>query len=550
MLGLIWVALVILVNPIGDFPLNDDWSYGKSVYYLVKEGTLRFTGWQGVTLVAQIFWGALFCLPFGFSFTALRLSTLFLGLTGIFAAYALFRQKNINHTVAFIAASLIAINPLYFALSNTFMTDVPFFAFAMVSLFFFIRGIRLERKGDILIGTLSACIATLIRQPGIIIPLSFGIGYLCKNGIRKKTVQTALLPAVLVIGTYLSYYFWLKNTLGLSELYFSFKNILISFLIKPLKPPIRSVASDICYQVLVAFIYLGLFLFPLLILKNMHRWKTPPYEKIFGSFFGLFVIFSALTAMLLHYRQIMPLSRNILCGFGFGVATLRDIYILGLPHLPNAPKTFWILVTIIGLFGAAMLLQDMFSALTRVLYWRGGVRPLADKWFELLVISAYSFYFVPIVILLGYFDRYLIPLLPLSVLFIMKTEDCDRLHLDRLSFYIVGAILIIYCMLTVGAAHDYLAWNRARWKALHDLTEKDGISYKCIDGGLEFNGWYAYDPKYIADNKKSWWWVDRDDYVISFGPIPGYKDIRRYPYKRWIPFRWDYIFVLHRSASD
>ncbi|MEH2041994.1 hypothetical protein [Nostoc sp.] len=74
-----WILMTILVNPLGNFPLNDDWAYGQSVQSLVEKGNLKISPWSAANLLSQVFWGALFCLPFGFSFTALRFSTLTLG---------------------------------------------------------------------------------------------------------------------------------------------------------------------------------------------------------------------------------------------------------------------------------------------------------------------------------------------------------------------------------------------------------------------------------------------------------------------------------------
>ena len=85
LLGLIWISMVVVVNPIGNFPLNDDWAYGYSVRALVEQGEIRFSDWTATNLIAQVVWGALFCLPYGFSFTALRLSTAVLGFAGILA---------------------------------------------------------------------------------------------------------------------------------------------------------------------------------------------------------------------------------------------------------------------------------------------------------------------------------------------------------------------------------------------------------------------------------------------------------------------------------
>src|SRR5262245_39140062 len=89
LLSCIWVAAAVVVNPIGNFPLNDDWAYGFAVRNLVETGELRLSDWTATNLFAQVYWGAIFCFPFGFSFTALRLSTLSLGLIGVLATYGL-----------------------------------------------------------------------------------------------------------------------------------------------------------------------------------------------------------------------------------------------------------------------------------------------------------------------------------------------------------------------------------------------------------------------------------------------------------------------------
>ena len=89
---LVWTVLAIVIDPRGDFPLNDDWAYGLPVKALMERGEFRLTDWTVASLVSQEFWGALFCLPAGFSYTALRISTLVLGLVGLIGLYGLLRQ--------------------------------------------------------------------------------------------------------------------------------------------------------------------------------------------------------------------------------------------------------------------------------------------------------------------------------------------------------------------------------------------------------------------------------------------------------------------------
>jgi hypothetical protein len=83
----LWCVAAFFVNPLGNFPLNDDWSYGTAVKRLLEGDGFRPTGWTAMTLVSQVIWGALFCIPWGFSFTALRFSTLTLALLGICCLY-------------------------------------------------------------------------------------------------------------------------------------------------------------------------------------------------------------------------------------------------------------------------------------------------------------------------------------------------------------------------------------------------------------------------------------------------------------------------------
>ena len=86
-----YLALVAAIDPAGEFPLNDDWSYAWSVKALLEDGRLAFTGWVSMPRVAQVLWGWLFTLPAGFSFTALRLSAVVLAVVAGLAVYAAVR---------------------------------------------------------------------------------------------------------------------------------------------------------------------------------------------------------------------------------------------------------------------------------------------------------------------------------------------------------------------------------------------------------------------------------------------------------------------------
>src|SRR5207302_5473236 len=66
----LWGLMEVLIDPVGDFPLNDDWAYGLPVKWLVEEGRVRFTETYA-TLITHVFWGGLFAYLAGFSFPVL-----------------------------------------------------------------------------------------------------------------------------------------------------------------------------------------------------------------------------------------------------------------------------------------------------------------------------------------------------------------------------------------------------------------------------------------------------------------------------------------------
>ena len=85
----------IIINPIGEFSLNDDWSYTKSVETLNNTGVFEIGYWPAMTLYAHVLWGLLFVKVFGFSFTVLRISVLILSLITLLTIHKL--VFNITH---------------------------------------------------------------------------------------------------------------------------------------------------------------------------------------------------------------------------------------------------------------------------------------------------------------------------------------------------------------------------------------------------------------------------------------------------------------------
>ena len=142
----------------------------------------------------------------------LRISTLTLGLVGVITLYALVRELGGERRVALLGALVLAVNPLYFCLANSFMTDVPFISLVMIALYFLLRGFRRHSSIDLSFGLFISFAAILVRQFGLVVLLAFAFAYLIKNGFRLANLAKAIAPLVLGIILHVSYQYWLVET--------------------------------------------------------------------------------------------------------------------------------------------------------------------------------------------------------------------------------------------------------------------------------------------------------------------------------------------------
>jgi hypothetical protein len=187
----------------------------------------------------------------------------------------------------------------------------------------------------------------------------------------------------------------------------------------------------------------------------------------------------------------------------------------------------------------------------------------AHLWMIAMAISICAIYYLPIAGD-GFFDRYILPILPFAILLCLKCRVVCTRHSatppaapappTRLTrTFAIDSFTFLFCVfllfVSIIFTHDYFSWNRARWNAADYLLGDLKIPADKIDGGFEFNGWYCYTSRYKASPEKSFWWVQDDEYIIAFGNIPGYVKIKSFEYPRWLDFSIREIHILKRSSS-
>ncbi len=540
-LGLVWIAMAVLANPIGDFPLNDDWVYGLAVKSILESGRFSLPSPASANLLPQAYWGALFCLPSGFSFTALRLSTLVLGLLGVWATFGILRQLGAGAGIALLAAALIAGNPLYFALANTFMTDVPFVAVSAASLFFLVRWSFHSSARDALLGLLLAMVAILIRQAGIVLPLGFAIAYVVKRGPGFRTIAVAVVPLLIGVLLHFGFQAWLHQTGGTPA---AGEPPLFATVAENLRHAFR-----VPLRLFIFFAYAGFFSLPILAVVSSRAWERSDAARR-RTLLAVFVAAIAASVVgMVTIGRPMPFIDNMLNDFGVGPLTLTDSYFLkrNIPDVPAWLSAFWFVATIAAILGSALLA-------CLVPYGLRGVRrrALASGNAPAMIVvvgSAIAYVILAALALRFFYDRYMLfPLLSVVLVAGFLCGDASSGKLSKRGSAVLVLILTLQAMFTVVATRDYLEWNRTRWAATSALLAA-GVPRTSIDGGYEFNGWLGYDPGYKRKQGKSPWWVTDDEYVIASGPMPGYSAFRAYPFWRLLAGRKSEVVVLRRDRQ-
>jgi hypothetical protein len=543
----LWLIGLVFTNPFGDFPLNDDWAYGLTVKRLLDTGDFRPVGWTSASLFTHVLWGSIFCIPNGFSFEALRFSSLTISLIGVLGAYVLIRELDGSRWLAVIIALTIAFNPIYYALSNTFMTDVSFTAITILAVLFLARSLKNDSDFDLLLGTAFTIAATLERQLGIAIPLAFTVSSIVKNGFTIRVIVRAAIPSLLCMGALLGFQYLLTATGRLPQMY----NYQLQALTKP------GMLLSLVRNAYIALLYLGWFSLPVLVIVFGYIWLGLKSKK--ATRLTLLITTSAalgLLSLTLWYeiQHLMPLSRNIINAAGIGPFTLRDAHILKAPVVAVLPTSFWLAVTALSLLGGALLLVVVGIVAIRLLptFWPGYMS--GNKAVVTFLFLSAAVYMIPILVL-GFFDRYLVPAIPpllaASVASLLLEDHAKPGGTGEWMLHVVASLLIgLFFVFSICSTRDYLTWNRTRWLALNDLMEGKHVSAEDIDGGFEFNGLHLYRRNYRPTSDKSWWWVNKDTFVVAFGAIPGYSVMREYKYRQWMPPHNGSILLLEKDPAN
>jgi hypothetical protein len=529
-------ASILLVDPRGDFPLDDDWSFALSTWRFVDTGRFELARFSGMALKTQILWGALWTTIFGKSFVVLRFSTLLLAALSLPLLTRYLVRLGLSPRVATLVTFVLLVHPIFFWSSFTYMTHVPFFFLTLVGVICLTRGLSDENVPWSVAGIAAIVAGYFLRQTGVgtAAGILLAVLFLGRIGEVKRWRVIALIvfaSMVLFVVVFFSTDLLLGNRDQASVHLGMWKD-------SPLHV-VANVAELAFVSSARAAMNFVLFALPLTL---PFIFFTPTPRRPFVLAFALLLsFFLAPASFLVGTANAIPTPSHgdIFDNVGLGPRTLRDIWIFRNPYPIHLDASARAVFT----YSLAVLSAAFFARLIVAVWFRWKTLTRDQKIAFALLSAACvgtTLLLVPGAI---YFDRHSLDamwfVLPLAALiFPWKARGAQA-----------GVALLTLAMafFSIGATAEYHDWNRARWKAFHYLRST-GVTLAQMDGGFEINQYLigGFNGKEFLE--KAGMSVIDDQYILAFTPVKGYRIVKAFPYRGYFGLFHGNVYVEYREV--
>ena len=513
---------------------NDDWLYARSAQVLSEQGRYQHVSQHGelaASVVTHVVWGRLFVWG-EFSFEALHRSQAVAGwLTCVGIAFVVL-ALNGNLQMALLASGSLAITPLFYGHTFTFMTDVTALMLITYAILFFIRSDNLARLGPLLVASVLTALVFWCRQTHVLIAVC-PLFVLWKR--RRNYSWKRLVIRLVILGGIPALSLVLFELVGLVPGNQSRTGTLFikSFDFVRLK--------QIAVYLYGTGLLIGMLLLPMsamLVLKWFGKRRLELRRRwmvLIGlAWLGVFVATGGRT-------YITQSVGYFLHNAHFGPVLFAD-----LPHADGSwtylaevkwPPAVWQLISIASILSLAVSTSAAMTTLTTARMdqpeqcirdrslWRWGIflfglvisiALLAVV--ENIVDRHWMVLFVPAVIWVATCDAFLVVVRPGRV--------------SAALMWIAG-VSMIYISLTF--THDWLAFNDQRNQQMEAWLDQ-GLRPQDIDVGADLNGWLRTAEDYESmqregDDTRSWRGLAT--HTLAHRPRRGWKVIGTRTWYSW-----------------
>jgi hypothetical protein len=478
----LFCALAVLLCELIAYPFTtmgicDDGPYILVAQKLAATGHIVYNGWSAAMLIWQLYLGAAFIKLFGFSFTAVRMSTLLVSLALAFFLQRTFVHAGITERNATIGTLALVLSPLYLMLSVTFMSDIHGLFAIVLCLYGCLRALQSPTTRA---ATLWLCFAVAtnaicgtsrqLAWLGILVMLPCTLWLLrARRRVLFAGIAANLAGILFILGCLL----WLRHQPYTTPETFHVGRVPVDFL---------------AHQFLQFFLELPFLLLPIVVLFLPQVRKNGP--RVFVYVCAALVAYAAYAV---HLKRLPYLEPSLRDPPGCDWITIYGEY-AGLIH--GTPHIFlhtWaqILLTIAAFGGVIGLIISFFFHRDK----RRSVDTFAGlTWKQLLVVLApftagYLFLLVLRAVSVAndytgtLFDRYAVGLLPIAAICLV------RYYQDRIDSKIPPEGVVLVAVLAaygVIITHNTFALSRARVEIANELRAA-GVPDTAVDNGWEFN---------------------------------------------------------------
>jgi len=548
----------------GDFPLNDDWSYGETTRTYLNTGRLYMPTTCAVGF-AHILWGLIFTKILGFSYVILRLSSIVAGFVGAYYAYLALEQVGLHRRESLFCTLVYAANPIMVNLYLGFMSDGPALTLGAMYCYYLLSALK-RKSFKLAFAALGILLlAITIRQSMVILSLAAPAFLLVRMGSIKQRLALVAVFLLLPIASFWAIDAWLlmRDASGhsLVDHYAAARAGHGSFLTGFVRAPFEQTLKTVSALGVVAC-YLGLFISPVLLSalvlavtkRNYYSW---PKTLLSVLLLALLVCLASAYYQLHILHALMPFCENVLRITSVGAQGIMGI---ANPILSGRQK---VRLTVASYLLAWLLLTQIFALLfVAIKHVRLTVirrkppesleRSLPPALLAVLIACFVTLGFITVETIVRCTDRYyLIALLPV----ILAIAYFSRISRMRFASPFGIALLLLYLSYSLAAGQDYLSSNSARWRALVKL-EAEGLKADSIDGGAEYN--IMRDVRVYASHYRGapprdswrWWPIKGEEYIVSFSTIPDFDELWQEKYFSYLTLSEHSVHVLKQAKAN
>ena len=475
----------LIARPFANMSVCDDGPYILMAQHLAATGHIAYNGGATAMLGWQLYLGAALIKLFGFSFTAVRSSTVLVAMAMAFLLQRIMVRSGITERNATLGTLALVLSPLSLMLSATYMTDITGLFAVVICLYSCIRALQASTTRATIAWLVFAVITNALcgtsRQIawlGILVMLPSTLWLLLAQRrvfSEQRRIFVAGFAATLtgVVLIFACMHWFSRQPYILPE---------------PLLPKSFPIAYTLGT---IATFYLDL---PFLLLALVALF-LPQLRSLRPRILALLALIAAgylfLATYPSHLRGRFPLEPTLhngnwvsVHGIYEGVVSLSDWH-SQTPIFLNTPTCALLtLVSIGGLLGLLVSLRRTRKTPTN------DSPPTSQKaltWYQLTVLLA-PFTLAYMVLLLPrstglLFDRYALELLLVATIFLVRYYQ-DRIH-PQLPFAttLLVAVMAIYAIATT---HNMFSIDRARVSLAAELNA-NGVPDTSVDNGWEYN---------------------------------------------------------------